>query len=316
MSTRPTGPIKWANTLLNNGPLGGPSRIDPSLDRQENGWAWADKPDFETLNGWMYNVYKLLEWAADLVEGAGGVEDIVRTIVIPNGSSYSYIQDQIDAIGGYVAYNVNIIIDFENGTYNIGSNAIKMPDYYGGGLVVFKAINPTGALVDSKNVTITGTGERMNSEDGFTEYNGSAFSQCLFINGGCPYVLIGDIEFIMTGQSPGGFSAVIRTQRGGTSVNHCTVRNEQTLANRFNGAYSGFRGNTNVRDCYMATPVAAGVESVLVDSGNNGSYSCNGLRGVGDYSYRAVLTTSYVVNDTTSPAIALTLTLAGQVILG
>ena len=65
---RPTGPVDWATQLLNNGPLSGPNRIDPSVDRQEAGWGWGEKPDFETLNGWKYNVSRLLKWSADSVD--------------------------------------------------------------------------------------------------------------------------------------------------------------------------------------------------------------------------------------------------------
>jgi len=67
-SKRPDLPIDWATELLNNGPLNGPSRIDPSIDRQTAGWAWGDKPDYETLNGWMYNISRVLNWAADAID--------------------------------------------------------------------------------------------------------------------------------------------------------------------------------------------------------------------------------------------------------
>jgi len=67
-SLRPDGPTDWATSLLNNGPLNGPNRIDPTVDRQQAGWAWGDRPDFETLNGWMYNMSNLLKWSADSVD--------------------------------------------------------------------------------------------------------------------------------------------------------------------------------------------------------------------------------------------------------
>lgn len=99
---RPTNPIKWADVLLNNGPLGGPNRIDPDTQKQDAGWAWQEKPAFETLNGWMYNVFTLLDWAADSIEThesqIGGLgttfgsdENGMSTIAFPGGGTFSNV---------------------------------------------------------------------------------------------------------------------------------------------------------------------------------------------------------------------------------
>lgn len=84
---RPTGPIDWATQLLNNGPQSGPNRIDPTVQRQEAGWLWGEKPDYETLNGWKYNVSRLLSWSADAIDridiqiaNTAGVPDATESV--------------------------------------------------------------------------------------------------------------------------------------------------------------------------------------------------------------------------------------------
>lgn len=93
----PEGSVLWATELTNNSPLGGVNRIEPSEIRQQVGWLWGDKPDYETLNGWMYNVGQLLEWAKDGLNGLDGDlgdidftfsvdENNVGTVAYPAGS--------------------------------------------------------------------------------------------------------------------------------------------------------------------------------------------------------------------------------------
>lgn len=83
-SLRPDVPVDWATALLNNGPLNGPNRIDPSVDRQSAGWAWGDKPDFETLNGWMYNMSTLIKWAADAIDRIDQDVNLLTYTTAPN----------------------------------------------------------------------------------------------------------------------------------------------------------------------------------------------------------------------------------------
>ena len=100
LPAKPTGPYKWADSLLNNGPLGGPNRIDPPIDKQDAGWAWGAKPSFDEINGVLYNIYKSLEWSTTSIEtldaqiGTVGQvfgidENDMSTVSFPSGGTYS-----------------------------------------------------------------------------------------------------------------------------------------------------------------------------------------------------------------------------------
>lgn len=94
---RPLGPIDWATILTPNGPQGGPNRIDPTPQRQEIGWLWGEKPDYEILNGWKYNVSQLLGWAADSVDRIDvSIEQIIAII----GQDLSAVPDAEEGVKG------------------------------------------------------------------------------------------------------------------------------------------------------------------------------------------------------------------------
>lgn len=72
MATKPTVIRKWADQLLNNGPLGGPNREEPSALKQDEGYAYAEKPSFESINGILNALYQWSKWAEDSIDELGG----------------------------------------------------------------------------------------------------------------------------------------------------------------------------------------------------------------------------------------------------
>jgi hypothetical protein len=291
---RPTGPVKWANTLLNNGPQGGPSRTDPSLDRQENGWAYGDMPDYETLNGWMYNVYQLLEWVADSVDGGGGSETEDRELRVETGFSFQQIQDLYDSIGKYIKYDTIITVIWEDGTYNFGANKLSLTDYSGGGLLISRAENATGAGVGSKNVTITGTGARAFNE--FNPYSNQSASKYLVLASNCNYCLFGDIEFILTG-TPTDIGAAVASTHSTLAVYNSVITNSCTTGSSLYGALAFNYGVFYSEGTVVQAPTSFGGISAAVGAKDGGTFSVNSLTGSADYGYRVISSIGHVISD-------------------
>lgn len=80
----PSESYDWATNLVNNGPSGGPNRIDPPLTIREQGYTWGSKSPVEYFNGWCYIVGLWL--------------DYVRTAIDDSIVVTDDLQDQIDTI--------------------------------------------------------------------------------------------------------------------------------------------------------------------------------------------------------------------------
>lgn len=65
LTTKPSGVIKWADTLTNNSPTNGANREEPTLSHQTIGWTYGQKPPYQYWNSWNYNVYKVLDWLSE-----------------------------------------------------------------------------------------------------------------------------------------------------------------------------------------------------------------------------------------------------------
>lgn len=89
MSTRPSVYPEWATTLSNNGPLGGPSRVEPSSGDKATGFLFPQQPPREWFNWLLYTNFKWIEYLDEEIT-AGGNTSFAQSTATTTGLTFGY----------------------------------------------------------------------------------------------------------------------------------------------------------------------------------------------------------------------------------
>ena len=84
IATEPTGEYDWARNTVNNGPIGGPNKVEPPTQYKDEGFYWDQKSPYEVFNGWAHNVQL---WF-----------DYMTTVFTEYDGNFTSFQSQIDTI--------------------------------------------------------------------------------------------------------------------------------------------------------------------------------------------------------------------------
>lgn len=89
MATRPSVYPEWATTLSNNGPLGGPSRVEPSSGDKATGFLFPQQPPREWFNWLLYTNFKWIEYLDEEIT-AGGNASFAQSTTTTTGLTFGY----------------------------------------------------------------------------------------------------------------------------------------------------------------------------------------------------------------------------------
>lgn len=233
----------------------------------------------------------------------GSIETASRTINIPASAqvdgnpfdTWAAIQDLWNTVGGYIEQGVVIKIVFEDGTYDIGGNILRVPDFAGGGRLEIGASTITGPNVaaSSKAVVIKGTGS--NAYSNIQPYNTTLEDQrYLVMSIGANIVQFGDMGFILQEE------AGLTYQRNSTifaattqvSVQDCGVDNEVTKGNTSACVLASNEAtlNNNGNEFNVVIGHSEGIAACVACVGGGTNGIAYNLTGTGDYGYFAANT--------------------------
>lgn len=258
--------------------------------------------------------YSLADDAFELQLGGVTAETVTTTLTVTTGSTYVQIQEILDSVAGVIPYNVNVVIEWENGTYNIGANQLIMPQYSGGGLLVMRAINITGNQTPTKFVTVIGTGAAQGDGTGVGPWQPATAYTLVSVTGNAGLV-IAEMAFEMTGDYPGDDISVIRAVRGVCSLQACSLKNisPSTATARFMDVYNaGFGANIHSNQSYFQVPTGTASASQCIVAANTGQFSVNNSAGSGDIAYSVIHSSGHASNDNITSAISQVVEVAGQ----
>jgi hypothetical protein len=244
----------------------------------------------------------------------GSIETADRTITIEAtdigdspDDTWANIQDKLNGVGGFIEQGVMITIDWENGTYDIGANLLRMPDFSGGGFVLCKAENATGPNTSVKNVNIIGDGSNVYSN--FSPYNTIAEDENYLVSCvGSNLVVFGDIGFTLRddGSSTGNSGTVF----GGfcqLSFEDCWINNEVSTGTISGGilAYNTATVNGNGNQIDVVVGHSSGIAAGVVCGGGGTAGIIRNHTGSGDYTFYSTNTgTIAYYNNSATAAIA------------
>lgn len=147
MATQPTGTYAWATVFTNNGPTLQGNRINVPTEYQDVGYIWNDKPPYEVMNGWMYNVGQWLDY----------IQETQTETDLGWVAGDANLQSQIDAL------DLTAITGTSSDSYTVGTGLGITPKYIytgntdegaGAGYLVwrlspeFSEINPNTGLTN------------------------------------------------------------------------------------------------------------------------------------------------------------------------
>lgn len=156
IGTRPVSVIKWAGTVVNNGPLSGPNRKAYTLRHQDEGWLWKEKPPYEFMNEWQYNMYVHMLWAGDSIVDIDTRVQAVESIVSGTVSKWTFITSTPTALTNGSKY---ISANMAAGTYTIPLNAAPTNG--------IEVVIDTEGDASVNNLTISGNGKTINGAANF-----------------------------------------------------------------------------------------------------------------------------------------------------
>lgn len=247
--------------------------------------------------------------------GTGNIETDTRTLLIETGFTYAQIQEVFDSIGSIIPNGINIIVEWQNGTYNIGANVLIMPEYVGGGQIISRAINITGAQTSTKLVTVVGTGGPQGNQTGLEPWSPAQAYTLVSISGNQGLV-IAEIAFEMSGNFAGQDISVIRVVRGFCSLQSCSLKNLSpagATARSIEVYTAGFAANAHANNCYFEAPLGTLTGSRGVFASNTGQFAVNASVGSADFAYEVHQSDGHANNDGMSFGIALTNEIVGEI---
>ena len=272
--TPPTGSVKFADNLLANGPLGGPSRKDPAVQKQDSGWAFAEKPDYSTFNGWMYNVYQKLDWAeAAILQLETDIGGITGT------------PDATELIKG----KERIATQAEANAFNVGNQILTPNKMLGAWNTIFDGFGGSG-----KQVQI--------SSGSLNDYlKNSVYSVDAGNVSDCPTSLAGDWFFVRTfGYATDDFATQMAYGMSGT-----TALNTVWYRTRSGGSWGGWfqvgLSGSNLGDVVTETFITVTVAATIVNIVGSANAASFGRTGLGSYNMtftEAFPDTQYVIDIT------------------
>jgi hypothetical protein len=193
----------------------------------------------------------------------GSIETADRTLTITSGMTYDEIQAKYNEVGGYIQTGVAVTVEIENGTYDIGANAIKYPDFGGGGIMITKAINATGPNTAVKNVTFRGTGANIFSN--IPPYNSTLEDErVLGIVSNANLIIFGDIGFELIGATSTVTNAAIYCGFSQTSFEHCYFKNDAGIGSGTWGVVVRNKGVLNTNGCHYDITEGTATNSAAV----------------------------------------------------
>ncbi len=241
----------------------------------------------------------------------GSVEISDRTITIESSdqvdgdtdTTWENIQDKLDGVGSFIEQGVMLTIDWEDGTYDIGDNLLRMPDFAGGGFILCKAENATGPNTSTKLVNIVGTGSNVYSN--FPPYNTTAEDENFLVSCvGSNLIIFGDLGITLQDSTNTGRNGAVFGGFCQLSFEDCWLNNEVST-----GSYSAgvaihntatVNGNGNQIDVVVGH--SEGFAAGIIAGGGGTAGIINSHTGSGDYTFWATNTGTISYNNNTATA--------------
>lgn len=215
----------------------------------------------------------------------GSIETVDRTITITTGSTFDQVQAKFYDVGGYIQAGVTITIEIENGVYDFGANILRMPDFGGGGFLLVKAINATGANTAVKNVTFRGSGSFVFTN--FPPYNLTAEdAKTLVAVANANLIIFGDIGFELIGANGPSLNSVVYNGFSQVSFESCYFKSDTTTGSWNLGVEVRNKGTLNMNGNHFDIAAGATYAGAVGCVGAATGGSILNSSGVGaDYAY-------------------------------